>query len=100
MINFSFCPKNKRNPQDKFTNHLNKIKQDVYTKCKKLIFNWNDKIKSLIHHRLSKFIARHGMVVENVHEITTFKQTNCLDKNINFITQKRSLPKSDFEKDF
>ena len=40
------------------------------------------------------------MVVEKIHEIISFKQRKCLEKYINFNTQKRNKAKNDFEKDF
>ena len=40
------------------------------------------------------------MVVDKIHEIRSFKQSNWLEKYINFTTQKRNKAKNDFEKDF
>ena len=47
-----------------------------------------------------KFYVRHGMVVEKIHEIKSFKQSRWLEKYISFNTQKRNRAKNDFEKDF
>ena len=47
-----------------------------------------------------KFYVRHGMVVDKIHEIISFKQSKWLEKFINFNTQKRNRAKNDFEKDF
>ena len=47
-----------------------------------------------------KFYVRHGMIVEKIHEIISFKQSRWLEKHISFITRKRSRAKNDFEKDF
>ena len=47
-----------------------------------------------------KFYIRHGMEVVKVHNIISFKQSRCLEKYINFNTQKRNKAKNDFEKDF
>ena len=47
-----------------------------------------------------KFYVRHGMVVEKVHEVISFKQSKWLEKYINFNRQKRNKAKNDFEKDF
>ena len=47
-----------------------------------------------------KFFVRHGMVVDKVHEIISFRQSRWLEKYINFKTQKRNKAKNDFEKDF
>ena len=47
-----------------------------------------------------KFYIRHGMIVDKVHEIISFKQSKWLEKYINFNTQKRNQAVNDFEKDF
>ena len=47
-----------------------------------------------------KFYVRHGMIVEKIHEIISFKQSKWLESYISFITQKRNKAKNDFEKDF
>ena len=47
-----------------------------------------------------KFYVRHGIIVEKIHVISSFKQSRCLEKYINFSTQKRNKAKNDFEKDF
>ena len=47
-----------------------------------------------------KFYIRHGMIIDKVHEIISFKQSKWLEKYINFNTQKRNQAVNDFEKDF
>ena len=47
-----------------------------------------------------KFYSRHGMLVDKVHEIISFKQNRWLEKYIFFNTQKRNQAAKDFEKDF
>ena len=47
-----------------------------------------------------KFYVRHGMIVDEVHEINSFKQNKWLKKHIDFKTQKRNQAINDFEKDF
>ena len=47
-----------------------------------------------------KFHVRHGMVVEKIHEIISFKQSKWLESYISFNTQKRNKAKNDFERDF
>ena len=47
-----------------------------------------------------RFYIRHGMIVDEVHDIISFKQSRRLDKYINFNTQKRNQAVNDFEKDF
>ena len=47
-----------------------------------------------------KFYVRHGMIVEKIHEIISFKQSKWLERYNSFNTQKRNKAKNDFEKDF
>ena len=54
----------------------------------------------MCHYWLLKFHVRHGMVVDKVHSVISFKQSRWLEKYISFNTQKRNKAKNDFEKDF
>ena len=56
--------------------------------------------KYLSHYRMLIFYVKHGMVVEKVHEIISFKQSIWLQKYISFNTQKRNRAENVFEKDF
>ena len=78
--NFPFCPQNKKNDSDKYFHHMNKIKPKNYTKYKKLICDWTNKKKYLIHWKMLKFYVRHGMIVGKIHEILSFKQSKWLEK--------------------
>ena len=78
---------------------MKEIIPDTYVQSSKLICDWSDKKNYLIHYRMLKFYVKHGMIVDKVHDIT-FKQSSCLEKYINFITQKRNQAVNDFEKDF
>ena len=98
--NFPFCPENKKINPNKYNDCMNKIKPKNYTKSKKLICDWSDKKKYLIHYRMLKFYVRLGMIVEKIHEIISFKQSKRLEGYISFNTQKRNKAKNDFEKDF
>ena len=93
---FPFAPGKK----DKYNDYMKAIKPKDYTKYKKLICDWTDKENYLVHYRMSKFYVRHGMVVDKIHEIISFKQSKWLEKYINFNTQKRNRAKNDFKKDF
>ena len=66
----------------------------------KLVCDWTDKKRCLVHYRLLKIYVRHGMVIEEVHEVISFKQSKWLEKYIIFITQKRNLAVKDFEEHF
>ena len=98
--NFPFCPENKKIDPNQYNDYMNKITHKNYTKCKKLICDWSDKKKYLIHYRMLKFYVRHGMIDEKVHEILSFKQSKWLESYISFNTQKRNKAKNEFEKDF
>ena len=79
---------------------MKKIKPKNFTKAKKLICYCTDKKNFLVPYRMLKFYVRHGMVVEKVHEIISFKQSKWLEKYINFKPQKRNKAKIEFKKDF
>ena len=90
---FPFCPENKKKDPNKYNEYMNTIKPENYTKSKKLICDWTDKKKYLIHYRMLKFYVRHGMIVEKIHEIISFKQSIWLEGYISFNTQKRNKAK-------
>ena len=94
---FPFCPENKKINPDKYSNYMKKIKPKNYTKSKNLFCDWPDKKKYLIHYRMLKFYVRHGMIVEKIHEINSFKQSKWLEKYVNFNTQKRNRAKNEKE---
>ena len=96
---FPFCPENKKIDPDKNNEYMKSIKPENYIKSKKLICDWTDEKKYLIHYRVLKFYVRHGMIVEKIHEIISFKQSKWLECFISFNTQKRNKAKNDFEKD-
>ena len=98
--NFPFCPENKKINPNKYNEYMKSIKPENYTKSKKLRCDWTDKKRYLIHYRMLKFYVRHGMIVEKIHEIISFKQSKWLEGYISFNTQKRNKAKNDFEKDF
>ena len=76
------------------------MKPKNYTKSRKLICDWTDKKNYLVPYRMLKFYIRHGLVVQKIHEIILFKQSQWLEKYINFNIQKIKKAKNDFEKDF
>ena len=78
---------------------MNDIKPDIYTNNTKLICDGTDKKNYLIHYRRLKLYVRHVMVVEKLHDINSLRQSERLEKYLNFNTQKRKLAKNDLEKD-
>ena len=98
--NFPFAPVNKKIDPENFSDYMKEILPDTFTQNKKLICDFSDKKNYLIHYRMLKFYIRHGMIVDKIHEIISFKQTKWLEKYIYFNTQKRNQAVNDFEKDF
>ena len=96
---FPFAPENKKINPDNFIDYMEEIKPDTYIQTKKLICDWSDKKNYLIHYRMLKFYIRHGMIINKVHNIISFKQSKWLEKYISFNTQKRNMSKNDFERD-
>ena len=97
---FPFAPVNKKINPDNFIDYMKEIKPDTYIQTSKLICDWSDKENYLIHYRMLKYYIRHGMIVNKIHNIISFKQSRWLEKNINFNIQKRKEAENDFEKDF
>ena len=95
--NFPFAPVNRKNNADKFSEYMTEIKPDTYIQTKKVICDWSDKKNYLAHHRMLKIYLRHGMIVDKVHNIISFRQSRWLEKYINFSTQKRNQAVNDFE---
>ena len=98
--NFPFAPMNKKINPDKLKDYMKEIKPDTYIQTSKLICDWSNRRNCLLHYRMLKFYVRHGMLVDKVHNIISFKQSRWLEKYINFNTQKRNRAVNDFEKDF
>ena len=61
---FPLAPLNKPIDKDKYNDYMKKIQSKDYTKSKKLICDWSEKKKCLIHYGILKFFVRHGMIVE------------------------------------
>ena len=98
--NFPFAPVNKKINPDKFGDFMEEIRPDTHVQSSKLICDWSDKKNYLVHYRMLKFHVRHGMIVDKVHDIISFKQSSWLEKYINFNTQKKNQAVNDCEKDF
>ena len=89
-----------KNNLDNSFDFMKKIQPDFYTQTKKLICDWTDKKNCLILYKLLKFYVRHGMIVDKVLSVISFKQEKWLEKFIDSKTQERNIAKIDFEKNF
>ena len=98
--NYPFAPENNIIHKDKCKYYMKNIKPKKFTKAKKVICDWSDKKNYLVHFRMLNYYVRHGMIVDKVHEIISFKQSRWLEKYISFNTQKKNKAKNDSEKDF
>ena len=98
--NFPFAPVKKIFNLDNFNDYVKEIKPDAYTQTKNLIFDWSEKKNYLVHYRILKSYVRHGMIVDKVHNIISFRQNGWLEKYKNFKTQKRNQAVNDCENDF
>ena len=99
--NFPFAPENKIIHKDKYND--NDYMKQIKPKTMQNLRNYYviGQIKSFfVHYRMLKFYVRHGMVIDKIHEIIPFEQSNWLEKYINFNNQKQNNAKYDFEKDF
>ena len=45
------------------------------------------------------FYVRHGMIVDKIHEIISYKQSKWSENYLNFDTQKQTKSKNELEKD-
>ena len=79
---------------------MKKTKPKIYTTSEKVICDCADKKNYLIRYRMLNFYVRHGIVIDEVYEIISFRQSKWLQKYNSFNTQKRTRAKNDFEKDF
>ena len=72
---FPFAPVKKKINLGYFSDYMKEIIPDTYTQNKKLLCDWSDKKNYLIYYRMLKSYVRHGMVVDKVHEIISFRQS-------------------------
>ena len=97
---FPFAPVNRKINPDNLNDCMKTIKPDTYTQTKKIICDWSEKKNYSVHYGMLKFYVKHGMIIDKVHEIISFRQSRWLEKYIHFNTQKKNQAVNDFEKDF
>ena len=68
------------------------------SKVKKLIPNFNDKVRYVLHYRNLKYYLAMGMTLEKVHRVVCFTQKPWMRDYINFNTACRQAAKSATEK--
>ena len=70
---FPFAPVNEKINPDNFNDYMNEKKPDTYIQTKKLICDWSDKKNYLVHYSMLKFYVRHGMIVDKIHNVISFR---------------------------
>ena len=93
------CPYQTKADPDLFSNYMNRVKQPNYKPTPKLMCDQTDKHKYMMHYRMFKFYINMGMKVTKIHTIYRFKQSPWLAEYIDHNTQKRTVAKTNFEKD-
>ena len=66
----------------------------------KLVPNLYDKKNHVVHIRTLKQALDQGLVLEKIHKIIGFKQSDGMSRYIDFNTRLRTMASNDFEKDF
>ena len=79
-------------------NYIEEKDRKLIGKEKKLILEFYDKERYVIHHEMLKLYLEQGIITTKVHKIITFDESDWLKKYIDFNTQQRSLAKTSFEK--
>ena len=97
--NFPFCQYQTKADPNLFSGYMNNVNQPNYKPTSKLICDVTNKSKYMIHYRMFKFYLNQGMKVTKIHTIYKFKQSPWLGKYIDHNTQKRTVAKTNFEKD-
>ena len=97
--NFPFCPYQTKADPHLFSGYMNSVNQPNYKPTSKLMCDVTIKSKYMIHYRMFKFYLNQGMKVTKIHTIYKFKQSPWLGKYIDHNTQKRTVAKTNFEKD-
>ena len=97
--NFPFCPYQTKADPNLFSGYMNNVNQPNYKPTSKPMCDVTNKSKYMIHYRMFKFYLNQGMKVTKIHTIYKFKQSPWLGKYIDHNTQKRTVAKSNVEKD-
>ena len=67
---------------------------------KKLIPNLGNKTNYVVHYRNLQLYLSLGMKLTKIHKVLRFKQSDWMEKYIDFITEKRTTAANTFEKKF
>ena len=96
----SFPPENNKIDFERITTYMSENKPDGFTQNRKLICDWSDKKNYLSHYNMLEFYIKHGMIIDKVHEIISYKQSKRFGKCIDFNSEEKKLAVYAFEKLF
>jgi hypothetical protein len=97
--NMPYCPEQIIVP-DEWLSDYQRSRKPTTPPTQKLLLTQNNKKKYILHYRLLKFYLQQEMVLEKVHKIVSFQQSNWLRPYIDFNTKQRTVAETAFEKDF
>ena len=97
---YPFCPEQKISEPSKLMRELKKSLDLKPAKVPKLTQNLNDKKSYVLHYRNLQQAINNGLVLEKVHRVLSFEQSEWLKEYIDFNTLQRAKAVNDFEKDF
>ena len=97
--NIPLCPYQTKADPNLFSDYMNSVKQTIYKPNPKLMCDVTNKQKYKMHYKVFKFYISMGMKITKIHCVYRFKQDNWLEKYIDHNTKKRTVAKTNFEKD-
>ena len=65
-----------------------------------MVLNLGHKTKYIVHYRNGQLYLSLGMKLTKIHKVLRFKQSDWMEKYIDFITEKRTTAANTFEKKF
>ena len=65
-----------------------------------MVLNLGQKTKYIVHYRNGQLYLSLGMKLTKIHKVLRFKQSDWMEKYIDFITEKRTTAANTFEKIF
>ena len=65
-----------------------------------MVLNLGHKTKYIVHYRNGQLYLSLGMKLTKIHKVLRFKQSDWMEKYIDFITEKRTTAANTFEKIF
>ena len=65
-----------------------------------MVLNLGQKTKYIAHYRNGQLYLSLGMKLTKIHKVLRFKQSDWMEKYIDFITEKRTTAANTFEKIF